>query len=363
MVDYSILVSQVPLGGRAVANINTTDSGIASDIDSITTVWRDQSGTILKSLTRTTVDLTSTDIYGNAVTLTDPSGVGNYQATLVIDNSHYTPGSGGFQWSLQVTIVKGAASTVQTFYFTIVQSTLSIALDATNVAAAAMRQVGWTEDVIWSCKDTNSRIPLQSSGPIYALTAVYRDATLLSRPTDYTWSLYQSNITLVVPPSVNTHIVATIQKRSDAFVADVVNRTIEEVRSALQMHYDSTAVLNSPTSLEIAKAIVIGQFKQDMAMGGPAMDSATYRSGVDLQKFGREWLAKIKRGEQTIYDTTGAAYTRRTGSLVGYYKSPLGDYTNRLGIQDRAQRHTGMFIYLTPSPILSPPQRTLSSSV
>lgn len=334
-----------------MASIVTTDSGTASDVNSVKAEWRDQNGLLLETLTRTTVDVSGTDIYGNASTITDPAGTGTYQATLVIDLNNYAPSTSGLQWSVTLTIVKGSKTFTQIFYFTVVATTLSISLDTTSISVAVMRQTNIVEDVVYMAQGSTTFVSLRS-GPVYAILAAYKNGVVITNPTDYSWKTYQTNVTLAAVPTVNDHFVFAIQKQSDNFVLDIVNRVIADTLRALRPHYASDSLMTSPSVIEIVKALCIGQFKQDMAQG-TALDSAFYRSGFDLQKEARLAILRIQRGAEDIYDSSGNVIARKTGSLVGGYRHPDGDFTNRLGLLDRAQQHTGLFLKLYPDPIIN----------
>lgn len=353
MTDFNIATaSGVPLGGRAVANIDAYDTGAAIDVTSITATWKDQNGTTLVSMTRTTSDVSTTDIYGNAATLTDPAGVGTYQSTLVIDATNYTPPATGLRWSVTVTIVKGAETSVPTiFYFYILPTTLTVALDSAAIAVAVKRQVGILKDVVHVCPDTNVNISL-GSGPVYAIAASYKNGAAISYPTNFTWQIYRTNVVVSPAPAVNDHFFFTVQTRSDDFVNDIVTRYIAYVLRALKPHYVEEALLQSPSVVELVKALCIGQLRQDLSEG-IALDSAFYRAGRDLFLEAKMALLRIQRGEEGIYDSLGVEIARRSGTLVGGRLHSDGEFVNRLGLQDRAQQHTGLYIMLHPDPILA----------
>ena len=352
MTDYSIAVSSVPLSGNAVANLDTANLGIGVDVDSITATWKDQNGLTLVSMTRTVADVSSTDIYGNAATLIDIAGTGTYRSTLVIDATNYTPPATGLRWSVTVTAVKGATTSTPTvFYFYVVPTTLSVSLDTTSVANVVMRQTGILKDVQHVSQGTNAVVPLQS-GPVYAIAAAYKNGTPIASPTDYAWAAYRSNVTVSPAPAVNDHYTFTVQTRSSDYVQDIVGRHSADVLRALRPHYPSDALLQSPSVVELVKALCIGQIKQDLSQG-VALDSAFYRSGRDLQLEALAAIRRIQRGEEGIYDATLAALPRTSGSVVGGKRHADGDFVNRLGLQDRAQQHTGLYVSLMPDPILA----------
>jgi hypothetical protein len=356
MVDYSIATSSVPIGGRAVANINSFDAEILSDVDSVKVDWRDQNGLLLETLTRTTVDVSGTDIYGNASTLTDPTGTGNYFASLVVDLNNYSPPTTGFRWSLTVTVIKGAKTYTAVFYFLVVPTTLSLSLDSTTITNAVMRQAGILVEHQYVANAALTVIPL-ANGIVYAIAAAYKNGTPMAISTDYAWSTYRSNVTLVVASAVNDHFTFSLQKRSTDFVADFITRATQEVLRSLRPYYSDDTLTQSTSVAEILKSLAIGELKMATSQG-TTEDSAFWRTGRDQAREARSQILRIQRGSEGIYDSQGNSMTRRDGTVIGGRLHPDGPYVNRVGITDRAQQHTGLFLTIAHDPIIAQSRAT-----
>lgn len=347
MPEYSIATSSVPLGGTAVANITTDDAGVASDVDSVQCDWRDQNGTLVETLTYTSVDVAGTDIYGNASTITNPAGTGTYRATLVVDNNgNYVPPSTGYRWSLTVTIVKGAKTDVEIFYFWIINTTLTVALDPVAITTVTMRQAGLMETFQYVATNTNVLVSF-GKGIVYAIDSAVKNGTDIAQGTDYTWTTYRSSITLLAAPVVNDHFTFRLQRRSSTEIADYVNQAIAEVVRSLRGFYDEDDISNSPDVANLAIDIAVGQIKEDNS-AGIALESAHYRSGMDRKKAARDTIARIQRGVETIYDRAGVAMTRKSGSLIGYVASTRWAESARLLEEIEDLPHTSLRARLLP---------------
>lgn len=353
MTDYSIAISQVPIGGRAVANIDTTDSGALSNVDSVQAIWRDHNGVILSDETRTVSDIFDTDIHGEPVEIVDVAGTGTYSARLTIspDFSGLIPLNGSLRFSVEIVIVKGIKTTSRVFYAYIVASTLAISLESSSIAYAVMRQTGIVREVAYQANNTGLHVSL-GSGIVYAIHEAYKDGVAIARPTDYTWSTFRGYATLVAAPTVGQTFVFTVQTKSDAWVQDIVQRSIQEVIRDLSQHYDATteSFLQSPSVVDLVKSLCIGQMKQDLSEG-VALDSAFYRTGHDLQKATRMAILRIQRGEADIYDTAGTAVARRAGTIAGGYLAPNGVFAQRL-LYREAQPLSGLYVGFSPYPWL-----------
>lgn len=351
MADYSISISQVPIGGRAVLNIETTDTGALSDVDSVQVIWRDHEGNILSDLTRTVADVSGVDSHGEPVDIVDIPGTGTYSARLVIssDFSPSIPLNGNLRFSAEVVIVKGAKTQTATFYAYIVATTLAISLESSSIATAVMRQTNVLRDFSYSANGAVSNIPL-NAGIIYAIHEAYKNGVAIARPTDYTWATFRGYVGLVAPAALGDTYVFRIQTKSDAWVQDIVQRHIQEVIRDLAPHYDSTveSFLQSPSVIDLVKSLCIGEMKQ-MLVEGVALESAHYRSGADLARQARQQVLRIQRGESDIYDTAGAAIPRKAGTIAGGYLAPNGAFAQRLAFRE-AHPPTDLYVGLVYGP-------------
>jgi hypothetical protein len=341
----------IPQGGTAEASINTYDTGVASDVDSVTVVWKDQSGVTLATQTYTSSDVSGVTIYGDAVSLTNPAGTGTYVARMLVNVGSYSPTAAGLRWTVTITAVKGGQSSAPLVYpFYIVPSTVTLALDSTAITAAVLRQTGFYKDVMHVARDTNALITL-SSNIVYGIVSAFKNGVAITNGVGYTWSLYRTNVTAIPAPAINDHYLFTIQTRSDASVSDLVGRYTEEVIADLQHHFATTALLQSPTVAGIIRQLTIGEIRMEN-MQGASRGSATYDAALQMVEAARRLVLRIQRGEATIFDTAGVAIPRVDGAIVGSFLHEDGDFGNRLGLLNRAEAASGIYVHLTPNPIL-----------
>lgn len=350
VVDYNILTNDVPLGGRAVADILVTDNGSNQDATTVQVVWKDHNGVTLNDSTYSGSDVNDTDIYGNAVTITNPTGTGTYKATIVVDNNgNYAPSASGLTWSITVTTTTATGSDTEVFTFKIVPTSVDIALDTSSVLAAVKRQCNLTEDVLHVANNTTDTRVDFGRGVVYDIEAAYKNGAAITQGTDYSWSLYQSNTTLLSAPAVNDHYVFRVQRRlSDASIQDYITEATRYVVACLQPYYNDSALATYPTVATLIQDRTIGRIKEDLAEG-VAMNSAWYRSGNDLKRGVDDAILMIQRGTMNILDNTGAIVTRRQNGLAGGFRHADGAFTDRLSLVDRAQQHTNLYINMYPS--------------
>lgn len=349
MADYSIAVSNVPLAGTAVGNIDVFNNGTAFPVTSITATWRDNNNVILSTLTNTGSNVSGTDIYGNAVALNTSAGVGLFQARLVVDATHYSPSVSGLTWSLNVSVVvQGNTYVIPPFKFQIIPASVTVALDPAAISPAVMRQTGYFKDVTFTANSTNAIIPLMS-GIVYAIQAAYKNGVAMVQGTDYSWATYRGSITLTVAPALTDDFLFTVQTKDTQSVTDVITRYTQEVLADLQAHFNTVALLQSPTVAEVIKNLCVAELKMEGTQG-TALDSARFRSSQNLMVEARKQIIRIQRGEATCYDSAGNQIPRIKGAVVGAYHHPEGDFVNRLGLINRGEQFTGVYVAIAPSP-------------
>lgn len=359
MVSYPIResgVSQVPVGGTAVATILAELNGSPVDVTSVRVVWKNSAGSTISDETYTASDVSDTATDGGAITITNPSGTGTYNATYDVPLGVYTPPSGGLQFSVRIvlTATQGTADTGDISFY-VVPATVAVSLDTTSITQSVLRQVGKLKDFQYSAPNTLTKVPLQS-GPVYAIGSAYKNGAAITSPTHYTWSQFRSSVTLQSAPVAGDDFLFRIQTCSDEFVREYVDDAEREVYRALQHFFDTDDLASSPDVSRLIANLAVGQMRQDLHEGGPAMDAAFYRSGKDRQMAARKELNDIRAGRATIYDALGVAVPRLDGSAIGYYANPNGPALNRLDIIDRGEDWAG--IRLTP---MSAASRTIWS--
>ncbi len=355
MTDYNILVSQVPRGGRAVANITAKDVDSPSDVDSVRAVWKDQLGATLSDETYTVSDISDTDTYGNAVTLTNPSGTGTYQATLVVDGtSQYTiPTNGSLQWSLTVTIVKGIYTQTNTFYYRIVNSNLTVSLDQFTISRVVKRGLGLLKDISLHGQKAQlgggSTLVYLDLGNdlVYSIDVAYKNGVQFLQGTSgdtYEWKLYRPYVKVNTAALSTDHYVFRIQTRmSDDAIQDYIDEAMQYVFSRLKGHYTYAQLNTSPVVLTMVADRCMGRMRKETSEG-TALRSGFWRSGADLVDEVDALLKMIQNGAASLFDNNGDTVTRIEGSLIGGFRGSRGAITNRLALIDRLQEYTTIFI-------------------
>lgn len=333
--DYNILVSPVPIGGKALARLDTTKNGEQIDVTSIRTVWKDHLGVTIADVTRTTTDISTTGIHGEDVSLIDASGTGQYEARLEIDTSYSTV-TLPVIFSLTVTITDPDGSFSKTFTFSVVASSLDISLDMTSVIRAVRRQTNLLRDVTYLAEgnEPTRRSNLVALGDeiVYGIEAAYKNGASFSTGSTgdtYSWVMFRPNVKLNTNPASNDHYLFTVKVgMSDAAVEDVILAATRRVQAGLAAHYDDSAILTYPTTLGLIQDIAVGEIRE-LRSRGIALESAYYRSGHDLKLEAYALLKSIQRGSSDVKDWNGDLVLRRAGSLVGGFRNANGPITDR----------------------------------
>lgn len=337
----------MPIGGTALAKIGATVGGISADMTSVQTVWKDNEGTTIVDMTRTSSDVSTTGINGEAASLVDASGTGMYEARLVIDTT-YQALSLPVNFSVTITITDANGSKSETFLFRVKATDLDISLESTSVVTAVRRMTGLLKDVTYLAEGTEatrqSSIISLGDGIIYGIDAAYKNGSSFSQGSaagTYGWSTYRPNVVLNTAPAANDFYLFTVKTgMSDTAIEEYVLNARRTVLSALQAHYEDDALDTYPTVLSIIQDLCVGEIRM-LSSRGIALESAHYRSGHEMKKGAMDRLRRIQQGKDAVVDSDGAVVARVTGSLVGGFVSSFGSIDERGHWWERMQDYLG----------------------
>lgn len=355
MANYSIStsgVTEVPLGGTAVLNINAKVGGALEDVDSVRVVLKDNNDATLSDETFTGSPISTVATDGGAITITDPTGTGNYRFSYAVPNDGtYTPTANGLQFCLEVTIDEGGDLGTNSVTFLVVPADVTISFDTATVSAIVKRRTGLLEDVLIPGENRASdglTLPLRT-GITYEIEAAYKNgSTIAGGGTDYTWFTFSPNVLLTAAATDDDFYVFRVQTRMQPeTITDFINESQDFILAKLSPFYDISGLLTHPTVMSLVAARTIGYIKEEL-QEGVALENAKYRSGRELIDETTMMVKAICSGSVGLIGDDGAAVSRRDGAIVGGFIHADGDVSARIDMVDRAQKWTGIFRDLYP---------------
>lgn len=322
MGEFNILSQDVPVGNTAVANLFITAGGVAEDVDTVQTVWKDHTGTTIIDLTWSGSLETGTGINGEDASIDDPAGTGTYLAKLDIDST-YSSGNFPKTFTLEVTITDTENGTKDmAFTFNVVATSLTVTLDPLAVSTAVKREAELLDDVQKVIRGNGAddakynRVSL-SEGIVYEVEQVILNGVEQELTTDYTWSTYRPYIEFVNDLSQGDSVyVEYLTTFSSAYVDSVIDNVTRILRPKLDPYYTQGDLANSVTFQNMVRDMAVGRLLMQQVKGAP-LESARWRRGKALTDDVMELVKKVQQGGSNLLDQTLGDLQREAGSLVG----------------------------------------------
>lgn len=185
-------------------------------------------------------------------------------------------------------------------------------------------------------------------GPIYAISAIYKNGTAIVAPTNYTWSTYASRVTLAVAAVDADEFLVQVQaKMSDTAIDDFIGESADVILSGLRSGYDDAGLDTLGMTEALIAMRTVGKLKIELCKG--SRDNTDFAEGAALVRESEEISKAIRRGEMDILDSVGAIVGRRVDALAGGFRNTDGEaIESRLQVVDRLQRWYGLAEYFWP---------------
>lgn len=345
MVEYDILIEDVPVGDTAVAHVTNLEDGDATDVDTVQAQWYDQAGTLVEDLTYSGTDVTGTGVNGEDSSI-EKESTGKYKLTLDIDSS-YAGSSFPLDWELVVTVTKSSVSDASTFNFLVVESSREVILR--NVATVQgsddllTRAIKRESDLLdtWATTVGAGRSKLSfNKDVVYRIDKSFKNGSRFERGTSgdtYSWNKYAPWVSLNTDTVADDHFYFLIQtKLDDEALQHLIDDAQTFVVSNLNPYYgDATSLLGTPTVLNLIKDLVVGEVRQ-LYSSGVALESSQFRTGKQRKEKAKNLINMVKKGGANLVNEDESAISRETGALIG---GPLNDDLDRGNVEDLLERY------------------------
>lgn len=326
MVEYDILIEDVPVGGTAIAHVVNRENGQATDVDTVQAEWYDQDETKVEDLTYSGTDVTGTGVNGEDSSI-EKEATGKYKATLDIDST-YATGSFPKDWKLVITVTSSGVSDSSTFNFLVVASDRDVTLrnvstveGGDNLLVRAIKRESNLLDAWAQTVDAGKTRISFNQDIVYRIDEAWKNGARFERGSTgdtYDWNTYRNYVDLNAATSEGDHFYFLLQTQlDDRALQHLIDDAENLVISHLQPYYSSaTNLIGTPTVLNIIKDLVVGEVRQ-LFSHGVALESAQFRTGMARREDAMKLIKSVKQGGANLLDSEYKALSREAGALIG----------------------------------------------